>query len=150
MRHVLLQLGDVIFREGGKQGHPLQNWASQVRLRQDDRHRHRRRGSGPAARPGLEDEVLQGQLLRLRARRRYDSNWLFDSSWNAADELNLSIGQGNLNVTPLQLAVGYSAIANGGTVVTPHVVDAIQSPGEPTRIQPSAGEGAHQHRRVAC
>ena len=63
------RLGDDIFREGGKQGHPLQDWAAQVRIRQDDRHRHRRRGPGPAARPGLEDEVLQGQLLRRAARR---------------------------------------------------------------------------------
>ena len=71
----------------------------------------------------------------------YDPNWLFDSSWNAADSINLSIGQGNLNVTPLQLAVGYSAIANGGTVVTPHVVNAIEAPNEPTRIQPSPPRG---------
>ena len=91
-----------------------------------------------------------------QSKPSYDPNWLFDSSWNAADEINLSIGQGNLNVTPLQLAVGYAAIANGGTVVTPHVVSAIQAPDEPTRIQPSPprrridiGEHAAQRRFAA-
>ena len=39
--------------------------------------------------------------------------------------INLSIGQGYLQVTPLQLAVAYSALDNGGTVVRPHVADAI-------------------------
>lgn len=36
--------------------------------------------------------------------------------------VNMSIGQGDLNVTPLQLAVAYSAIANGGTVFQPQLV----------------------------
>jgi penicillin-binding protein 2 len=37
----------------------------------------------------------------------------------------MSIGQGALAVTPLQLAVAYSTLANGGTVVTPHVGKSI-------------------------
>jgi penicillin-binding protein 2 len=37
--------------------------------------------------------------------------------------------------------VGYSAIANGGTIVTPHVVSAVQAPGEPTRLQPAPARG---------
>jgi penicillin-binding protein 2 len=44
------------------------------------------------------------------------------------DSVNLSIGQGALLVTPLQLAVAYSALANGGIVVRPHVASAILSP----------------------
>lgn len=44
------------------------------------------------------------------------------------DSVNLSIGQGALLVTPLQLAVAYSALANGGTIVRPHVASAIISP----------------------
>ena len=47
------------------------------------------------------------------------------------DVLLLAIGQGLLAATPLQLAVGYSAFANGGTVVTPHVVQAILAPETP-------------------
>jgi penicillin-binding protein 2 len=36
-----------------------------------------------------------------------------------------------LSATPIQLAVAYSALANGGLVVTPHVVKAILVPGTP-------------------
>jgi penicillin-binding protein 2 len=45
--------------------------------------------------------------------------------WYEGQTINLSIGQGYLAVTPLQLAVAYSALVNGGTVVRPHVGDAI-------------------------
>ena len=47
--------------------------------------------------------------------------------WYEGYSVNLSIGQGYLAVTPLQLAVAYSALANGGTVVRPHVARAILS-----------------------
>ena len=54
--------------------------------------------------------------------------WLlrnYNQTWYEGQTINLSIGQGYLAVTPLQLAVAYSALANGGTVVRPHVADAI-------------------------
>ena len=41
--------------------------------------------------------------------------------WSAGDNENLAVGQGNVQVTPLQLAVAYAALANGGTIVTPHL-----------------------------
>jgi penicillin-binding protein 2 len=41
--------------------------------------------------------------------------------WSVGDNENLAVGQGDLEATPLQLGVAYSAIANGGTVVRPHV-----------------------------
>jgi penicillin-binding protein 2 len=44
-----------------------------------------------------------------------------DRPWTVGDNVNLSIGQGDLQADPLQMAVAYAAIANGGTVVTPHV-----------------------------
>jgi len=48
--------------------------------------------------------------------------------WSAGDNENLAVGQGDVQVTPLQLAVVYSAIANMGTIVTPHLGLAIQAP----------------------
>ncbi|TCJ17362.1 penicillin-binding protein 2 [Rubrobacter taiwanensis] len=44
-----------------------------------------------------------------------------DQLWSVGRWVNLSIGQGDLLVTPLQIARGYAAIQNGGTLVTPHV-----------------------------
>jgi penicillin-binding protein 2 len=40
-------------------------------------------------------------------------------TWLPGDNINMAVGQGNLLVTPLQLALAYSAIANGGNMVTP-------------------------------
>ena len=47
--------------------------------------------------------------------------------WTVGDNINMAVGQGDVQVTPLQLAVVYSALANGGTIVTPHVGEDIQS-----------------------
>ena len=48
--------------------------------------------------------------------------------WSIGDNESLAVGQGDVQVTPLQLAVAYSAIANGGTIVTPHLGLDVQSP----------------------
>ena len=45
----------------------------------------------------------------------------------------MAIGQGLLAATPLQVAVGYSTFANGGSVLQPHVVQAILEPGDARR-----------------
>jgi penicillin-binding protein 2 len=47
------------------------------------------------------------------------------------DNVQFSIGQGLLSATPLQLAVAYGALANGGKVLRPRVVRAILAPGTP-------------------
>lgn len=50
--------------------------------------------------------------------------------WLPGYTINMSIGQGDLVVTPIQMAVAYSAIANGGTVVHPHLAEAVGRPDE--------------------
>jgi len=47
--------------------------------------------------------------------------------WYIGDTYNMAIGQGNLSVTPLHLAAGLSAIANGGTLYKPQLVESILS-----------------------
>lgn len=45
--------------------------------------------------------------------------------WYVGDTYNLSIGQGDLLVTPLQMAAATSIIANGGNKITPKLIEAV-------------------------
>jgi penicillin-binding protein 2 len=47
--------------------------------------------------------------------------------WSVGDNESLAVGQGDVQVTPLQLAVAYSAIANGGNIVQPHIGQAVET-----------------------
>ena len=48
-------------------------------------------------------------------------------AYRAGDAVNFAIGQGDTILTPLQLARGYAAIANGGTLFAPRVAKAVVS-----------------------
>ncbi len=48
------------------------------------------------------------------------------SDWRDGDTANLCIGQGEIAVTPMQMAVEISAIANGGRVLWPRLVERIE------------------------
>ena len=49
-----------------------------------------------------------------------------DRPWSAGDNVQLAIGQGDLQTNPLQMAIAYAALANDGTIVTPHVGHEIE------------------------
>jgi len=54
-----------------------------------------------------------------------DPEWkqeTFAETWTVGDTYNFGIGQGYLATTPIQMLRAITAIANGGTLVTPHVV----------------------------
>lgn len=56
----------------------------------------------------------------------YDEN---TRTWMGGDQTNLSIGQGDLLVTPLQMACAYAGIANEGPIWRPHVLKGVQAQG---------------------
>ena len=83
------------------------------------------RSYGIGERSGIDLPDEQAGLLPTPSWRnrvfRKESNPYIDRPWTAGDNVNLSVGQGDLQVTPLQLATAYAALANGGALVTPHL-----------------------------
>jgi penicillin-binding protein 2 len=59
-------------------------------------------------------------------------------TWSLADAANLVIGQGDVAITPLQVARMVAAIANGGKLLTPYLVERVQLIGEPPSFQAKA------------
>ena len=60
-----------------------------------------------------------------------------DKLWTSGESVQLAIGQGDLLVTPLQMTRAYAMIANGGKLVEPHFVKAVEEPrneGEPAVV----------------
>ncbi|MDQ4082278.1 MAG: penicillin-binding transpeptidase domain-containing protein, partial [Actinomycetota bacterium] len=51
-----------------------------------------------------------------------------DRPWSIGDNVNFAVGQGDLQANPLQLAVAYATLANGGEVVRPHVGMQVEDP----------------------
>ncbi len=41
--------------------------------------------------------------------------------WSAGDNIQLATGQGDLQTNPLQMAIAYAALGNGGSIVSPHL-----------------------------
>jgi penicillin-binding protein 2 len=73
-----------------------------------------------------------GQLSGIELANEESEGLLGDPAWKKAalgepwtpvDTITSSIGQGALQVTPLQMARLYAAVANGGWLVTPHLVE---------------------------
>jgi penicillin-binding protein 2 len=66
------------------------------------------------------------------AQRAYPSGCVFadgeNRPWSEGDNTSLAVGQGDFLATPLQMAVAYAAIENGGTIVRPHVGLQITDP----------------------
>jgi penicillin-binding protein 2 len=54
--------------------------------------------------------------------------WAIDRLWKPGDSIQLAIGQKDLLVTPMQMARFYAAIANGGRLVTPHLLLDVEQP----------------------
>jgi penicillin-binding protein 2 len=78
----------------------------------------RRMGYGRVTGVELEEEETPG-LLGDQAWKRE----VLGEAWTPVDTITSAIGQGALQVTPIQMARLYAAVANGGWLVTPHLVE---------------------------
>jgi penicillin-binding protein 2 len=78
--------------------------------------------------PGLDVAGSARGLLPTPAWRKATYRGI-DRAWNPGDLIQLAIGQKDLTVTPLQMARFYAALANGGKLVTPYLVTAVEQPG---------------------
>jgi penicillin-binding protein 2 len=76
---------------------------------------------------GFGKETGIGALLEVPGIMPDTAWWNARSGYNKGEALNTSIGQGAVNVTPLQLAMAYAAIANGGNLYRPQLVKQIES-----------------------
>jgi len=78
----------------------------------------RRMGYGQVTGIELVEEETPG-LLGDQAWKRE----VLGEAWTPVDTITSAIGQGALQVTPIQMARLYAAVANGGWLVTPHLVE---------------------------
>jgi len=118
LRQALTVSSDVFFYRLGLQanstgdGLALQHWA-------------RRLGIGRSTGIDLPNE-LPGLLPTPKWRNRLFEAGDTDRPWSEGDNVNLSVGQGDLKADPMQMAVAYAAIANGGRVLRPRLGQRIE------------------------
>ncbi|GAB3453010.1 penicillin-binding protein 2 [Streptomonospora sediminis] len=80
------------------------------------------------AKKGYPDVAKEDPARASYLKRAAHEHCVDGDRWRAGDAINFAIGQGDVLVTPLQLARAYAAIANGGTVYEPRVGRAFLSP----------------------
>jgi penicillin-binding protein 2 len=108
------QLGDAFWSLPRDRGQPLQKWARLLGL-----------GASTGVDIGPEESGLV-PTIAWRHRRFTRSTdpccWEVDRLWKPGHSIQLAIGQGDLLVTPLQMTRLYALLANGGKLVTPHLL----------------------------
>jgi penicillin-binding protein 2 len=106
------QLGDMFYSLPPADGQPLQKWARMF-------------GFGAPTGVDVGPEAI-GLVPTIPWKQRHFKTAV-DRLWKPGDSIQLAIGQGDLLVTPLQMARFYALIANGGNLVTPHLLDDVET-----------------------
>jgi penicillin-binding protein 2 len=120
------ELGRRFYVLPSDRGHPLQGWANRF-------------GLGDKTGIDIGPEVA-GLMPTPEWRRKAYAGKQFneiDRTWKPGYSIQMAIGQGDMLVTPLQMARLYALIANGGKLVTPHIADDVElagSKGQPLRV----------------
>jgi penicillin-binding protein 2 len=107
------QLGDAFWSLPKDRGQPMQRWATVFGF-----------GNPTGSDVGPESS---GLVPTIAWRQSYFKTAI-DKLWKPGNSIQLAIGQGDLLVTPLQMTRFYALLANGGKLVTPHVLMGVQSP----------------------
>ena len=115
------QVGKAFYDLPPDRGQPLQKWA---------------RTFGFGRQPGLDVGPATSGLLPTFAwkeatftKKTDPCCWQVDKLWKPGDSIQLAIGQKDMLASPLQMARFYALLANGGKLVTPHLVSAIEQGG---------------------
>jgi penicillin-binding protein 2 len=88
--------------------------------------------------PGEEEGRIPDARWKQTVHAQYPE--LFpEPTWLPGDNINMSIGQGDVLTTPLQVAVAYAALANGGTLYRPQLALRVQKP-DATIVRQFEGE----------
>jgi penicillin-binding protein 2 len=137
-------LGEDFYKLPANRGHALQAWANRF-------------GLGEPTGVDLAPESL-GLIPTPEWRKKTYSGPRYselDRTWKPGYSIQLAIGQGQVTTTPLQMARLYAMIANGGSLVTPHIADDVEQasvtgqpktvlrrfaaqPPQPTGVDPTA------------
>jgi penicillin-binding protein 2 len=106
-------LGEMFYRRPAAEGHPFQDWAARL---------------GFGQRTGFDVGFEDAGLLPTPEWRERTFKTELDRDWKPGHSIQLAIGQTDLLVTPLQMTRFYALLANGGQLVTPHVVAQAEQP----------------------
>ena len=118
LRKALQVSSDVYFYNLGREmnsagdGHLLQEWAKRLGIGRETGIELPGEGTGHIPTPEWRNKQFKKKLT--------------DRPWSVGDNINLSVGQGDISVAPLQLAISYAAIANGGYIVRPHLGERVE------------------------
>lgn len=78
--------------------------------------------------PSEYDGRVPDSLWKLTIHQRFPQDFPY-GDWVPGDFVNMSIGQGDTLVTPMQMAQAYAALLNGGRVCRPHLLGSIRTSG---------------------